>query len=152
MGSSLFWFENLTGLGALYFITLPNFYCDESVQNVNKVVQGNRWNEHKLRLLLHGELANHIVQNIKPQGGNFVLDKPFWMLEKRGESSVKSAWEYIERRKEPRNAFKMIWLKGLPFKVSFFMWKVWKNKLPLDEFFKRLGYLMDSRCWCCVQP
>ncbi|XP_019244346.1 PREDICTED: uncharacterized protein LOC109224216 [Nicotiana attenuata] len=36
MGSALFWFENWTGLGALYFITPPDFLCDESVQNVMK--------------------------------------------------------------------------------------------------------------------
>lgn len=46
----------------------------------------------------------------------------------------------------------MIWVKGLPFKIAFFMWKVWKNKIPLDDFLRRLGYLMASRCWCCLNP
>ncbi|XP_070019940.1 uncharacterized protein [Nicotiana sylvestris] len=46
----------------------------------------------------------------------------------------------------------MIWVKGLPFKIAFFMWKVWKEKLPLDDFLKRIGYCMPSKCWCCVQP
>lgn len=121
-------------------------------KNVCEVVQGGRWNTNRLRELLPEELADHIQQHIKPPVDHGIQDKPFWMLETRGDFSVKSAWEYVRRRKEPCNACRMIWVKGLPFKIPFFMWKVWKNKLPLDEFFKRLGYLMASRCWCCVQP
>lgn len=45
-----------------------------------------------------------------------------------------------------------MWVKGLPFKIYFFMGKVWKAKLPLDDFLKRLGYCMPSRCWCCTEP
>lgn len=45
-----------------------------------------------------------------------------------------------------------IWVKGLPFKISFFMWKLWKAKLPLDDAFRRMGYFMPSKCWCCVNP
>lgn len=50
------------------------------------------------------------------------------------------------------NAYKKIWIKGLPFKIAFFMWKVWKNKLPLDDFMRRLGYLKAFRCWCWTDP
>ncbi|XP_075077439.1 uncharacterized protein LOC142164147 [Nicotiana tabacum] len=46
----------------------------------------------------------------------------------------------------------MIWVKGLPFKIAFFMWKVWKAKLPLDDFLKKVGYCMPSKCWCCAHP
>lgn len=38
MGSSLFWFDNWTGLGALYFNTPDGFYIDESVNNVTDVM------------------------------------------------------------------------------------------------------------------
>lgn len=58
----------------------------------------------------------------------------------------------MRRRQDLCNAYKKIWVKGLPFKITFFMWKVWRNKLPLDDFFRRLGYLMASKCWCCVNP
>ncbi|XP_075084871.1 uncharacterized protein LOC142168109 [Nicotiana tabacum] len=44
----------------------------------------------------------------------------------------------------------MMWVKGLPFKITFFILKVWRNKLPLDNYFRWFGYLMDSRCWCCA--
>ncbi|XP_070004753.1 uncharacterized protein [Nicotiana sylvestris] len=46
----------------------------------------------------------------------------------------------------------MIWVKGLPFKISFFLWKLWKAKLPLDDFLRKLGYSMPSKYWCCANP
>ncbi|XP_075099099.1 uncharacterized protein LOC142175984 [Nicotiana tabacum] len=41
MGSSLFWFDNLTGLGALYLVTPPDFFCDESIHNIYDVESVN---------------------------------------------------------------------------------------------------------------
>ncbi|XP_019241016.1 PREDICTED: uncharacterized protein LOC109221004 [Nicotiana attenuata] len=152
MGSSLFWFENWTGMGSLYFVTPPDFVCDESIHNIYDVVCNGQWNEEKIREILPEELAEHILQHVKPPGMIEDIDKPYWMLEPRGKFTVKSAWAYVRRRNDPGNAYRNIWVKGLPFKISFFMWKVWRNKLPLDEFFKRLGYLMASKCWCCAEP
>ncbi|XP_075105034.1 uncharacterized protein LOC142179115 [Nicotiana tabacum] len=140
MGSSLFWFGNWTGLGALYFVTPPDFLCDESIHIIYNVVENDQWDEEKIREILPEELADHILLNMKSLLVHDVLDKPQWMLETRGVFSVKSAWEYLRRRNEPANAYKKIWVKGLPFKIAFFMWKMWKNKLPLDDFFRRLGY------------
>ncbi|XP_075100004.1 uncharacterized protein LOC142176387 [Nicotiana tabacum] len=45
-----------------------------------------------------------------------------------------------------------MWVNELPFKIAFFMWKIWKGKLPLDDYFRRLGYFMPSKCWCCSNP
>ncbi|XP_019245221.1 PREDICTED: uncharacterized protein LOC109225083 [Nicotiana attenuata] len=140
------------GLGALYFVTPLDHVVDEEVQNIYDVVEEGQRNEERLREILPEDLASHILQNIQPPTTSDMIDKPVWMLENRGEFSVKSAWEYLRRRQEPRNAYRNIWVKGLPFKISFFMWKFWKNKLPLDDFYRRLGYQMASRCWCCLEP
>lgn len=43
-------------------------------------------------------------------------------------------------------------VKGLPFKISFFMCKLWKETLPLDDTLRRIGYFMPSKCRCCVAP
>ncbi|XP_075080159.1 uncharacterized protein LOC142165521 [Nicotiana tabacum] len=152
MGSSLFWYENWTGLGALYFLVPQDFGIDENVHNVNDVTLDGEWDVDRLYEILPEDLAVHIMEKIKPPSPMQVLDRPCLMLETRGYFSVKSAWEYTRRRDEPRTAYRMIWVKGLPFKISFFMWKVWKAKLPLDDFLKRIGYCMPSKCWCCIQP
>lgn len=77
MGSSLFWFENLTRLGALYFSTPPDLFCDELVQNINEVVLEDGWDVNKIREWLPEDFANHILENIKPPVACNVLDQPF---------------------------------------------------------------------------
>ncbi|XP_075088118.1 uncharacterized protein LOC107829005 [Nicotiana tabacum] len=129
-----------------------DFGIDETVHNVHDVTLDGEWDGDRLFEILPEDLAVHILEKIKPPSSQQVLDVPCWMLEKRGYFSVRSAWDYTRRRDEPRTAYRMIWVKGLPFKIAFFMWKVWKAKLPLDDFLKRVGYCMPSKCWCCVQP
>nr|XP_016493380.1 PREDICTED: uncharacterized protein LOC107812734 [Nicotiana tabacum] len=152
MGSSLFWFDNWTGLGALYFITPHDVYCDESVHNVYEVVQEGALDENRLMDILPHDLALHVIENVKPPVLHDDLDRPFWMLEARGNFTIKYSWEYFRRRRDSSIAYKNMWAKGLPFKIAFFMWKIWKGKLPLDDTFRRMGYFMSSRCWCCLNP
>ncbi|XP_075096329.1 uncharacterized protein LOC142174435 [Nicotiana tabacum] len=133
-------------------LTILDFDIDENVQNVHDVTLDGEWDVDRLFEVLPEELAVHILEKIKPPSTMRVLDRPFWMLETTGYFRVKSAWEYTRRRDEPRKAYRMIWVKGLPFKIAFFMWKEWKANLPLDDFLKRVGYCMPSKCWCCVQP
>lgn len=108
MGSSLFWFENWTGLGALYFTTPTDFVIDETIHNVRDVMQHRQWDEELLRQSLTDELATHIMENCKPPELKDTLDKQLWMLQPNGEFSVKSAWDYVRRRNEPLNAYKKI--------------------------------------------
>ncbi|XP_070033079.1 uncharacterized protein [Nicotiana tomentosiformis] len=126
MGSSLFWYENWTGLGALYFLINPDFAIDGSINNVCEVVVEDSWDVDKLLQILPEEYVVHIVEKIKPSTTQDALDKPFWRLESRGNFTVSSAWNYLRRRQDQRNAFNKMWVKGMPFKISFFLWKVWK--------------------------
>ncbi|XP_075099449.1 uncharacterized protein LOC142176224 [Nicotiana tabacum] len=144
--------QDWKGIGALYFVTTPDFVCDESIQNIYDVVVNDQWDEVKIREILPEQLANHILLHIKPPVVHDALDKPLWMLESRGEFTVKSSWDYVRIRNQPSNAYRFTWVKGLPFKISFFMWKLWKNKLPLDDFLRKIGYLMASKCWCRSEP
>ncbi|XP_075092253.1 uncharacterized protein LOC142172518 [Nicotiana tabacum] len=139
-------------LGHYIFLVPQDFGIDETVQNVHEVTIDGGWDVDRLFEMLPEDLAVHIIEKIKPPSPQQVLDVPCWMLETRGYFSVKSAWDYTRRRDEPKTAYRLIWVKGLPFKIAFFMWKVWKAKLPLDDFLKKVGYCMPSKCWCCVQP
>ncbi|XP_070015854.1 uncharacterized protein [Nicotiana sylvestris] len=150
MGSALFWFDNWTEMGALYFQVPAEFGIDEDIHNVNDMVENGMWNVDKMFESLPEELAHHIVQNIRPPTKSSQLDTPFWMLETRGHFTVKSAWDYVRRRANPRLAYKMIWVKGLPFKISFFLWKkCW------TYFLRRAGIALDglslhqaiTKCW-----
>lgn len=104
-----------------------------------------------MRGILPEDLATNILENIKPpvlEG----LDQPYWSLETSGEFSVRSAWEFLRSRRDSASSYSKMWVKGLPFKISFFMWKLWKGILPLDDAPRWLGYFMPSKCWCCVNP
>ncbi|XP_075074764.1 uncharacterized protein LOC142162321 [Nicotiana tabacum] len=109
MGSSLFWYENWTGLEALYFLVPQDFGIDKNVHNVNDVTLYGEWDVDRLYEILPEDLAVHIMEKIKPPSPTQVLDRPCWMLETRGYFSVKSTWEYTRRRDEPRTAYRMIW-------------------------------------------
>lgn len=66
MKSSLFWHENWTGLGALYFLMNPDFAIDESINNVYEVTIEDSRDVDKLLQTLPEEYVVHIVENIKP--------------------------------------------------------------------------------------
>nr|XP_016494773.1 PREDICTED: uncharacterized protein LOC107813966 [Nicotiana tabacum] len=92
MGSSLFWYDNWTGLGALYFLIAQNFGVDESVHNVWDVVYGGEWNTQRLYEILPEEFAEHIIVNLQPPATQGVLDVPVWSLESKGQFSVRTTW------------------------------------------------------------
>nr|XP_016492046.1 PREDICTED: germacrene A synthase-like [Nicotiana tabacum] len=59
----------------------------------------------------------------------------------------------IQRQKQDKDPLaKQIWAKGIPFKVSFFMWKLFRKKQPLDDIILRFGLQTISRCSCCRVP
>lgn len=48
--------------------------------------------------------------------------------------------------------YKKIWAKRLPFKIYFCLWRIWKNKIPIDEVVARCGIVIASRYGCCTHP
>lgn len=130
MGSSQFWYDNWTGLGELYFIVTQDFGIDESINNVMNVVEEGGWNVNKLLESLPEEYVSHIVENIKPHVVNDKLDIPYWMLEPRGHFSLKSAWEYLRRSDEPREAYKKICVKRIAIQNLFLHVEGVEGKTP----------------------
>ncbi|XP_075080326.1 uncharacterized protein LOC142165846 [Nicotiana tabacum] len=117
----------------------PGFRSLHDMSRALFLLEGT-WNETRLMQILPHDIASHIIANIKRSALSDELDKPFWMMEPKGYFTVKSAWDYVRRRRDQNAVFTNIWVKGLPFKIAFFMWKVWKRRIPLDDFFKWLGY------------
>ncbi|KAH0755906.1 hypothetical protein KY290_026176 [Solanum tuberosum] len=50
------------------------------------------------------------------------------MLNPSGKFTVKSAWEILRQPGDVLGDYKKLWIKGMPFKVSFLVWRtvVWK--------------------------
>ncbi|XP_060202667.1 uncharacterized protein LOC132631084 [Lycium barbarum] len=129
-----------------------NFECDPTIILVKETAEVGQWDEQLLRRILPEDLADHIVQHINPPNENGQADKAFWKLDSRGKFTVGSAFQLLRQRKDPSNLYKQMWIKGLPIKISFFMWRFWKFKLPLDDKLKKWGHQFPSRCYCCQHP
>lgn len=81
-GNSSFWFENWTGLGALYF-TLPDGLIEEEAEVTSYVLHGV-WKIEKLNENLPEVTVQHIRDNINPpmlEEGN---DTPIWTIDHSG--------------------------------------------------------------------
>lgn len=63
-------------------------------------------------------------------------DNPVWKLEPTRKFTVKSAWNYI-RQGGKEFDLKKYWLKGLPFKIAFLIWRMCKEKVFVDIILRR---------------
>ncbi|XP_060170537.1 uncharacterized protein LOC132601473 [Lycium barbarum] len=68
---------------------------------------------------------------------------------KHREITVKSAWERLRQRKQRSQVYEKFWIKGLPYKISIFLWRVWFWKLLIDEVLQKMNISIVSRCLCC---
>nr|XP_016488084.1 PREDICTED: uncharacterized protein LOC107808114 [Nicotiana tabacum] len=74
------------------------------------------------------------------------------MLTPSSKFSVSSAWQIVRHRADPNQEFKLMWIKGLPFKISFFLRRLWRKKIATDDIWRRQGKMVMPRHWCCQQP
>ncbi|KAK4718156.1 hypothetical protein R3W88_016494 [Solanum pinnatisectum] len=71
------------------------------------------------------------------------------MLNGSGKFIVRSAWEILRITEVKKEIFDNIWVKGVPFKVSFFLWRVLKKRLPIGEELIKMRVVDNVRCCCC---
>ncbi|XP_075092121.1 uncharacterized protein LOC142172413 [Nicotiana tabacum] len=122
------------------------------LQEVAELRQGETWDDQLLDQTFNEEIAEHIRLNVHYEGSEGYWDRPYWMSTPSGKFSVSSAWQILRHRAVPNKEFKLIWIKGLPFKISFFLWRLWRQKIATDDRWRRQGQMVMSRCWCCQQP
>ncbi|KAH0712634.1 hypothetical protein KY289_008593 [Solanum tuberosum] len=77
-------------------------------------------------------------------------DKPWWIKTSTGKFSVKSAWEILRKKVEENANFKKIWVQDLPFKISFFSWRVWTNRVPVATVIANWNPNQSHICLCCT--
>ncbi|XP_070032252.1 uncharacterized protein [Nicotiana tomentosiformis] len=121
-------------------------------KKVVELRQEGIWNEHLVDQSFTEEIAEHIIQNVQYGGSEEFWDKPYWMPTTSGKFTLGSSWHILRHRAHPNQEFKNIWIKGLPFKILFFLWRLWRRKVATDDLWRRQGYIVMSRCWCCHHP
>ncbi|KAF5198247.1 Ribonuclease h-like superfamily protein [Thalictrum thalictroides] len=78
-------------------------------------------------------------------------DRRIWPYSSNGDFSIKS---YITEVTDSRcrNIFVKIWQNFIPTKISFFIWKLLHEALPVDSAVSKCHIQMASRCVCCISP
>ncbi|KAH0644798.1 hypothetical protein KY284_032682 [Solanum tuberosum] len=146
-GNSSFWFDNWTRQGALYYT--EGELAQEEELEVKEFIENGSWNESKLKMFISDNMVQHIITNIKPNALEESLDKAWLVGNTTGIFTVKSAY-YIMRGKKVEEEWRSgMWVKGLPFKISFFLWRAWRRTIAIDDNLKRMRMQGVSKCYCC---
>nr|GME14058.1 uncharacterized protein LOC109147873 [Ipomoea batatas] len=91
-----------------------------------------------------------MVQGLSMRPG--IKDRPVWKPT-GGDFTFKSAKKLMRQQRAAEGLWsRKIWAKGLPWKMSFLAWRVFKCKLPVDDVLIRMGFQIVSKCSCCVHP
>ncbi|EOY02236.1 Uncharacterized protein TCM_011923 [Theobroma cacao] len=142
-GSLFFWHDCWMGDQPLV-TSFPHFRNDMST--VHNFFNGHNWDVDKLNLYLPMNLVDEILQIPIDRSQD---DVAYWSLTSNGEFSTRSAWEAIRLRKSPNVLCSLLWHKSIPLSISFFLWRVFHNWIPVDIRLKEKGFHLASKCICC---
>ncbi|XP_060212008.1 uncharacterized protein LOC132639585 [Lycium barbarum] len=148
-GTANVWFEDWTKLGALYHIIPEDFVIDEGVQDVKELMMQGGWNLGKLQQLFPMDIVDHILEELHLHEPKEEWDMPRWMMTASGKFTVGTAWDLLRSKAVKSDVYNNIWISGVPFKISFFFWRLWKYKIPVGEVVRRIGIDTEATCYCC---
>ena len=77
-----------------------------------------------------------------------MTDSAYQMPEDKGHFTIYSAWEIIRKKKVHDPINKCVWHKNVPFKISFFIWRALRSKLPTNESLLKFGK-DEVDFYCC---
>lgn len=146
-GNISFWGNNWSGMGQLaqllYIQNPGNLLVEDCIKE-------GAWNIKLLELLVPTNMVQHI-REIKI-GNTQGQSRAIWRLSTDGFFSCSTAFDLLRQRSGHHQMWKDTWIKHIPFKISFSMWRIWKKKTLVDEIIFRFGQRLDSKCSCCRQP
>ncbi|XP_073121506.1 uncharacterized protein [Henckelia pumila] len=142
-GDVSFWFDSWIPKGNLATIIpiqgLPS-------HQVNWFIEDGNWNANRLLLVVPPDIANWILKvPIHPLN----LDRAVWKQSINGAFSSKSAWEVIRSRDTAIDWFGGCWSRLLRPSISFFCWRWFFHKLPVDDILQSRGVVLASTFHCC---
>nr|XP_027067566.1 uncharacterized protein LOC113693192 [Coffea arabica] len=141
-GRCNFWYDNWIGHGALYLRV--EVRGDVSFSNV--LADGD-WVTWRLAEILPIDMVQQVLAVAGPCGNS--PDWMIWTATSSGKFSLSSAYNEIRETKPPSLLFRQAWHAQLPLKVSFFMLRLLRNRLPLDDVLVTRWFQLASKCSCC---
>ncbi|XP_024630861.1 uncharacterized protein [Medicago truncatula] len=141
--STYFWMDNWVG-GVPLHVRFPRLFdlAENKWVTVSKmagrgwVVEGDAWVWQRRLLVWEEELVTEcssLLCNIVLQ--DHVLDRWRLVLDPINGYSVKGTYQYLTRADTfvERGLFDAVWLKQAPLKVSIFVWRLFRNRLPTKD-------------------
>ncbi|XP_059310293.1 uncharacterized protein LOC132061510 [Lycium ferocissimum] len=144
-GKVLFWWDNWPDQGPV----APRVWLERKLGSitVQNFINNNNLNMNSLERVITNDLIQGVMDT--EIGERQLPDKSIWTPTTNGNFTCSSAWQIVRQKQDVDLLAKMIWAKGTPFKISFFMWRLLRKKLPLDDRILSLGIQTDSNCNCC---
>ncbi|KAK4708701.1 hypothetical protein R3W88_029626 [Solanum pinnatisectum] len=110
---------------------MPISYNQSQLEDVKELYAEDGWKINALESNFNEDICNHICNTLGSFTSTEGRDKAWWMPSSDGKFKVSSAWELCKSREEYIEDISKIWEKGLPFKVSLFMWRLWFRRIPI---------------------
>ena len=79
------------------------------------------------------------------------VDRRVWTASSSEHFSVSLAFHELREAKPSSFMYRQVWHPHLPQKISFFMMRLLRGRLPLDDILTKLFLHLPSKCFCCVE-
>ncbi|KAK4731320.1 hypothetical protein R3W88_024308 [Solanum pinnatisectum] len=132
-GHASLWHDNWTQLGELHLLMPISYPRRYEFADISCVMDNNGLNEILLTELFNEEVCEQVK---KVLGMEQIFDERYhhwWMPNSKGTFIVKIAWEILRQRTEVQQDIMFIWEKGLHFRLSFLIWRMWLQRIPIGE-------------------
>ncbi|KAJ8768806.1 hypothetical protein K2173_023710 [Erythroxylum novogranatense] len=128
--------------------------CFDPAKNVfmvSDLISNGRWTEDVIRATFNDRDQKQILSIPLSRGA---VDSLFWLLEKKGVYSVKSAYrKLLEHTELPRDRVNKMWSKlwnlQLPPNVKNFMWRAGNNITPTRDALSQRRVPVPAGCPLC---
>ncbi|KAH0665042.1 hypothetical protein KY285_026248 [Solanum tuberosum] len=122
------------------------------MRDVGEFLTEEGWNFDALQDALPEFVVEHIKLNMFFVQPSDQGDKTWWTKSSTGKFSIKSSWELLRQKAEKNEDLKLLWIKGLPFKLSFLAWRIWNGKVPVASLMHFWNPTISDNCMCCSIP
>lgn len=106
-----------------------------------------KWNFQLLGLWVPPFIINDIRMFSLSQIENGVEDLMTWAPSQSGVFTLSLAFNLVQSHKQRSFMFSKVWHPRIPSKVSIFLLRLLRNRLPMDSTLCKLGISGPSKCF-----
>ena len=157
-GSTYFWLDNWVG-GVPLSVRFPCLFAlaenkEVTVREMSRrgwMDGGDAWTWRRRLLAWEEELVMECSGLWSPIVlQDYVLDRWRWILDPINGYSVKGTYEFLtlSDTSRERGIYDAAWLKHVPLRVSIFVWRLLRNRLPTKDNLVRRRVLHHDDIYC----